>query len=54
MRPLLLLALLLLTMSISGCEAVLTIFEAGVWVGIIGIVIILAVVGLIFSLFRGR
>jgi hypothetical protein len=54
MRSLQLLVLFILTLSLSGCEAILTIFEAGVWVGVIGIFIVLAVVGLLFSLFRGR
>lgn len=32
---------------LSGCEAIGTIFKAGVWVGVIVIVVILIIVGLI-------
>ena len=36
---------LLATLSIlSGCEAIGTIFKAGVWVGIIGIVIVVIII----------
>jgi hypothetical protein len=41
-------ALLLL----GGCEAIGTIFEAGVWVGIIVVLGIVAIVAVIASLFR--
>jgi hypothetical protein len=44
-----LLALFLATVSMTGCEAIATIFEAGVWVGVIIVVIVLA---LIFGLVR--
>jgi hypothetical protein len=44
-RPLLSLVVLALTMS--ACEAVGTIFEAGVWAGVILVVGVVAVVGFI-------
>lgn len=44
--PLLLVALVL---PLSGCEAIATIFEAGVWVGVLGVVLVLALVGFVLS-----
>jgi hypothetical protein len=50
-----LLALLLATTSMTGCEAIATIFEAGVWVGVILVAIVLALVfGLVRMLGGGR
>ncbi len=49
MRALHLLLLLLVTLALPGCEAIATIFEAGVWVGVIGVVLVLALVGFIVS-----
>lgn len=43
------LALFLATFSMTGCEAIATIFEAGVWVGVILVIIVVA---LIFGLMR--
>lgn len=40
--------LLLLTLATAGCEAVEGIFKAGMWVGIL---LVLVVVGVIFMLF---
>jgi hypothetical protein len=37
---------------LSGCEAIGTIFEAGIWVGVIGVVVILAVIGLVVAAVR--
>ena len=42
----------LLALSVSGCEAIGAIFEAGVWVGVILVVIVVAVVGFIASKMR--
>jgi hypothetical protein len=39
-----LLALFLVAISSTGCEAIATIFEAGVWVGVIIVVILIAVI----------
>jgi len=44
-----LLVLFLATVPTAGCEAIATIFEAGVWVGVIMVIV---VVGLIFGLIR--
>jgi hypothetical protein len=49
-----LLALFLATVSMSGCEAIATIFEAGVWVGIILVVIVIAVIFGVIRMLGGR
>jgi len=38
----------------SGCEAIGDIFKAGMWVGIIAVVVVIAVIIWIISLFRGK
>ena len=43
------LPILLLASMMSGCEAVKTIFEAGVWVGVIGVVLVLGLVGFVVA-----
>jgi hypothetical protein len=53
-RSLTLAALFLATISMSGCEAIATIFEAGVWVGIIIVVIILALIFGVMRMIGGR
>jgi predicted small secreted protein len=52
MRQLAPLFLVIAAFTLTGCEAIATIFEAGVWVGVIIVVVILALVGFIFSRFR--
>jgi hypothetical protein len=52
-RVLLLVLLVAASMSLSGCEVVGGIFKAGMWVGVLFIVIIIAVVGFIASAIRG-
>jgi hypothetical protein len=37
---------------LPGCEAIKTIFEAGVWVGIVAVVLVLGVIGGIVALAR--
>lgn len=49
-QPLLLLAVI--AAVLTGCEAIGRIFEAGVWVGVIGIVAVIALVGLLISVLR--
>jgi hypothetical protein len=41
-----------LALSMSACEAIGTIFEAGIWVGVIMVVIVLAIVGFIAAKLR--
>jgi hypothetical protein len=50
-----LLALFLIAISSAGCEAIATIFEAGVWVGVIIVVILIAVIfGIVRMIGGGR
>jgi hypothetical protein len=41
------------SMSSAGCEVVGDIFQAGMWVGVIFIVLIIAIVGFIAAKIRG-
>lgn len=46
--------LLFLTLTLSGCELIGDIFEAGAWTGIIGVVLVLAlIIWLVGRLFGG-
>jgi hypothetical protein len=45
-------ALLFIGITLSGCEAIAGIFRAGFWVGAVGVIILLALVGWLVS--RGR
>lgn len=40
------------TLTLTGCEVIGAIFEAGVWVGIIAVVLVLAIIGYVASRFR--
>jgi hypothetical protein len=53
-RPAKLILLLLLTSFVSACEAIGTIFEAGVWVGVIMVVAVIALVAFIATKVRSR
>jgi hypothetical protein len=46
--------LVCLALTASGCEAIGTIFQAGVWTGAILVVLVLAVVGFIAAKMRRR
>jgi hypothetical protein len=52
MRVLLLLLILFSTLMLGGCEVIGDIFKAGVWVGVILVVLILAGVGFVVSKLR--
>jgi uncharacterized membrane protein YkvI len=52
-RVMLLLLVVVASISASGCEAIGDIFKAGVWVGVVFIVIIIAIVGFIAAKIRG-
>ena len=43
-----------LALSVSACEAIGSIFEAGIWVGVIMVVVVLAIVGFIAAKLRRR
>jgi hypothetical protein len=49
MRGLPIFFLALVTMTLTGCEAIGAIFEAGVWVGVVLVLLVLGVVGFLFS-----
>lgn len=53
MRWLLLTLLLLSTVTLGGCELIGNIFQAGVWVGVILVVLILAGIGFVAARLRG-
>jgi len=52
-RVLMLVLLVMASMTLAGCEAIGDIFKAGVWVGALFIVIIIAIVGFIAAKIRG-
>ena len=53
-RPAQLILVLLLTLLVSACEAIGTIFEAGVWVGVIMVVAVITLIGFIAAKVRQR
>jgi hypothetical protein len=53
MNPLVLLLLLSSTM-LAGCDALIGIFEAGAWFGIVLAIIVIGIVALLFSVFRRK
>ena len=53
-RPAQLILVLLLTLFVSACEAIGTIFEAGIWVGVIMVVAVIALIGFIATKVRSR
>ena len=53
MRSIWLVVLLCLsTLTLSGCELAGDIFQAGVWVGVLGIVLVVFIVGFLVSKLR--
>jgi hypothetical protein len=52
-RYLMLTLLVLASMTFSGCELIGDIFKAGVWVGVLMVVMVLAVIGFIAAKVRG-
>lgn len=52
-RILILVLLVAASMTLSGCEVVGGIFKAGMWVGVLFVVIIIAIVGFIAAKIRG-
>jgi len=52
-RMLMLVVLVEAAMTLSGCEAIGGIFKAGMWVGVLGVVVVIAVIGFIASAIRG-
>jgi hypothetical protein len=52
MRLLQVLVTLFATLALAGCEVIGTIFEAGMWVGVILVLVIVGIVGFVISRFR--
>jgi len=52
MRTLAPLFLVVLAFTLTGCEAIASIFEAGVWVGVVLVLLVLGVIGFIVSRLR--
>lgn len=52
-RVLMVVLVVVASISVSGCEAIGDIFKAGVWVGALFIVVIIAIVGFIAAKIRG-
>jgi len=48
-----LLLLVLVAITLSGCEIVGGIFKAGAWVGALAVVLIIAIVGILAAKIRG-
>jgi hypothetical protein len=49
-----LIGVVVLSLSVSACEAVGAIFEAGIWVGVIMVVLLVAIGGFVASKLRRR
>ena len=49
MRPIHLLLVLFLALALPGCEAIVSIFQAGMWVGVLGVLIVIGIIALIVS-----
>jgi hypothetical protein len=47
-------ALAIVAINLSGCAAIKGIFKAGVWVGVIGVVLLVALVAGIGKMFASR
>jgi Flp pilus assembly protein protease CpaA len=46
--------LVLMSFLLTGCQAIASIFEAGVWVGVILVLVVLGLIGFLFSRLGGR
>ena len=52
-RVLLLVLLVAASLTLPGCEMIGGIFKAGMWVGVLGVVIVIAIVGFIAAKISG-
>jgi hypothetical protein len=52
MRALPVAVLLLIVTSLTGCQAIADIFQAGVWVGVVAVLLVLGLVGFLFAKMR--
>jgi hypothetical protein len=49
-----LLLVILVSLTTGGCQAIVDIFQAGVWVGVIGVLVVVALIGFLVSKGRSR
>jgi hypothetical protein len=52
-RYLMIVLLVLAAVSMTGCEAIAGIFKAGVWTGVVMVVILIALIGFVATKVRG-
>jgi len=52
-RYLLIVLLVLAAVTLPGCEAIVGIFKAGVWTGVVMVVILIAIIGFVAAKVRG-
>jgi hypothetical protein len=52
MRALQFLLVSIAVLALSGCEVIGTIFEAGIWVGVIAVLVVIGLLAFLVSLFR--
>jgi hypothetical protein len=52
MRLINILAVVLAALSLAGCEVIGDIFKAGMWVGVLGVVAVIVLIGFVISRFR--
>ena len=45
--------LVLASITVSGCEAIAGIFKAGMWTGVLMVVILIAIIGFVATKIRG-
>jgi hypothetical protein len=45
--------LVLASVTVAGCDAIVGIFKAGVWTGIVMVVILIAIIGFVATRVRG-
>jgi predicted small secreted protein len=48
----LLVVLVLAAFTMTGCEAIEGIFKAGVWVGVLGVAVVLGIIGFVIAKMR--
>jgi hypothetical protein len=45
--------LVLASMTVAGCDAIVGIFKAGVWTGVVMVVVLIAIIGFVATRIRG-
>jgi hypothetical protein len=52
MRLINILAVVIAALSLAGCEVIGGIFKAGMWVGVLGVVAVVVLIGFVISRFK--